>query len=73
MSSERANTEDKIIVRHVTPMADRILTVDQFIEEASISRPYFYQLVKARKIRIVKLGRMTRINGREFLRWRDAL
>ncbi len=52
--------------QQVTPLAPRLLSVEQAYEALGIGRTHFYGLVTAKKIATVKLGRRTLVRREDL-------
>lgn len=50
-----------------------LMTVRQFLDETSIGRTTFYRLVKSGQLRILKVGRASRISRADAERWAASL
>jgi excisionase family DNA binding protein len=54
-------------------IADHIFTVEKGAKHLNLSKSYFYELVKAKKIKIVKIGKRTMVTGGEIRRYIQSL
>ena len=49
------------------------MTIQEFIREYPMGRSSFYRLVKARKVRLTKFGRSSRIAVKDAEAWAETL
>jgi len=57
----------------VFALEDCQFTVAEAAQHLRVSRSYFYELIEAKKIKPVKMGKRTLIQGRELLRFMKAI
>lgn len=54
-------------------LAETIFRVEEAADFLRISRPFFYRLIKAGKLKKFKIGDRTLVSGRDLARYVDSL
>jgi len=73
MPKTDSNSEPKVTEVRQFELVDCQFSVVDAARHLGISRSYLFELIAAKKIKPVKLGKRTLVQGRELKRFMDAL